>query len=277
MLNASRRGYYQWRKRKVKEALKQSSTKELVGTIAEIQQKVNYRYGSPRIHQSLRKMGHRHGRKRIARLMNEYGLGCRSKRAYKCTTKSKGDVHVAEDLVQRNFTANKPNELWTSDITYIRLQQGWVYLCVILDVYSRRIVGWQVDERMTQGLVLRTLYQATKRRKHHKDVIFHSDRGSQYKALSVVEFCQKHGIRRSMGESGTCYDNAITESFNASLKDEIVFPYVPREVNEVRVWVGGWIEYQYNMFRLYSSINYCSPMEFENLWWKNHTLTMCAI
>lgn len=216
-------------------------------------------------------MGRYHGRKRIARLMSEYGLSCVCKRAYKCTTKSKGDVNVAEDLVKRNFTASKPNELWTSDITYLRTQKGWVYLCVILDVYSRRIVGWQVDERMTQGLVLHTLQQAVKRRKEHQGVIFHSDRGSQYKALSVVEFCKSLGIRRSMGESGTCYDNAITESFNAILKDEIVFPEVPNGVIEVRKWIGRWIECDYNLIRLHSGIDYCSPMEFESLWSSKNT------
>jgi transposase InsO family protein len=273
-LRASPRGYYAWRKRWQQDQQRQLSEDELVSAIKTIQEKVRFRFGSPRVHHELKKDGRRHGRKRVAKLMRDKQLHCRLKRAFKRTTNSKGDNNVAPDLVKRVFSADRPNQLWTSDITYIRLKHGWAYLCVILDVFSRRIVGWSVDGRMTQRLVLRSLYMATKRRRQHRGVIFHTDRGSQYKANSVVKFCKKAGIERSMGDTGSCYDNAITETFNASYKDEILFPYIPRSVEEAKAYTGRYIELFYNMHRPHSALEYLSPMDFESRWWREKNLNL---
>jgi putative transposase len=269
VLKASPRGFYTWCNRREKDELRKEGQNQIVEKIREYQGK-EFRYGSPRIQDKLRKDGRFHSRKRVAKLMKDNKLNCRLKRAIKRTTYSKGDKNVAPDLVKRNFSADRPNELWTSDITYLRVKNGWVYLCVVLDIFSRKVVGWSLESRMTQRLVLRAMAMAIKRRRHCKGVIFHTDRGSQYKANSVVKLCEKAGIIRSMGETGTCYDNAITESFNGTLKDEILFPYIPRHDVEARILVGRYIELYYNHHRMHSSLNNCSPMEFEIKWWRQN-------
>ncbi len=271
VLRASSRGFYTWCNRREKDEQRKEGQNQIVEKIREYQGDT-YRYGSPRIQAMLCKDGHRHSRKHIAKLMRENGLSCRLKRAIKRTTFSKGDKNVAPDLVKRDFSAEQPNQLWTSDITYLRVKNGWVYLCVVLDIFSRKVVGWSLESRMTQRLVLRALTMAIKRRRLCKGVVFHTDRGSQYKANSVVKLCEKAGINRSMGETGTCYDNAITESFNGTLKDEILFSYIPRHDEEARILVGRYIELYYNHHRPHSALGCISPMEFESNWWRQNKL-----
>lgn len=274
VLRASPRGYYAWLKRQDLIRKKHQQEQELIEAIKEIQTKAGYRFGSPRVHDGLQKLGRKHGRKRVAKLMRNNKLRCRLRRSFKKTTNSAGDNNVAPDLVQRKFRAEKPNELWTSDITFIRLKHGWAYLCVVLDIFSRRVVGWCVDKRMTQQIVLRSLHMAIERRKHHEGVVFHTDRGSQYKANAVVQMCKKAKIIRSMGATGSCYDNAITESFNASYKDEVQFPYVPRDSDEARAYSARYIELFYNLHRPHSALGMDSPMEYESKWWRKRTLNL---
>lgn len=220
-------------------------------------------YGSPRIHAALRKEGVRCGRKRVARLMRKAGLRARRKRSYRITTLSNHSLPVAPNLLDRQFSADRMNQVWLSDITYVATAEGWLYLAVVLDLYSRKIVGWSMQPTLARQLVLDALQMALGRRRPQSGWLHHSDRGSQYASADYQALLSDHGALVSMSRRGDCYDNAPVESFFSSLKTEcfrdIVYP--SREAAKADLF--DYIEVFYNRQRLHSSLGYLSPTEFE--------------
>ncbi len=263
-LDVSRSGYYRWKVAPKSE--RAAANEKLSDKIEETYKKFQGIYGSPRITQELRDAGVECSENRVARLMREKEITAKTKRKFKVTTNSGHNLPVAPNLVNQEFTAAAPNQLWLSDITYIWTREGWLYLAVILDVFSRQIIGWSMSERMTQELVLNTLQQALSRRSITSELIFHSDRGSQYAAHKFSKLLKAHGIKQSMSKKGDCYDNAMMESFFSSLKRELIYPFpVFRTRGEAKSSVFYYIEIFYNKIRRHSGIGYMAPEKFEKL------------
>lgn len=263
-LDVSRSGYYCWRV--APKSQRAAANEKLLDKIEETYDKFQGTYGSPRITQELRDEGIDCSENRVARLMRENEVVAKTKRKFKVTTNSKHDLPVAPNLVNQEFTAAAPNQLWLSDITYIWTCKGWLYLAVILDVFSRKIIGWSISERMTQGLVINALGQALSRRSITSELIFHSDRGSQYAAKEFVKLLKAHGIKQSMSKKGDCYDNAMMESFFSSLKRELIYPFpVFRTREEAKSSIFYYIEIFYNRIRRHSGIGGIAPEKFEKL------------
>jgi len=220
-------------------------------------------YGSPRVHLELRDLGHLVGRNRVARLMRQNGLRARHFRRYKHTTQSGHGLPVAPNVLDRRFTVDRPDTVWAGDITYLWTCEGWLYLAVILDLCSRRVVGWSMSARITRGLVVDALRKALGQRLPARGLLYHSDRGSQYASNDYQMLLGRHGVRASMSGKGNCYDNAVVEAFFASLKRELTHGkrYVSRE--EAYRDVFDYIEVFYNRKRRHSSIGGLSPDEFE--------------
>ena len=221
------------------------------------------RYGSPRIHADL-KAGDQHvGRKRVARLMREEGIEGQRKRRFRVTTDSKHSHPVAPNELQRNFTAPAPNKVWVTDITYIWTREGWMYLAAILDLYSRRVVGWSMDSCIDRTLALDALGMALRTRCPEAGLLHHSDRGVQYTSTDYQDQLRKHGIICSMSRKGDCWDNAVAESFFSTLKAELVHrtDYVSR--SQARASIFEYIEAFYNGRRRHSALGYVSPVEHE--------------
>ena len=220
-------------------------------------------YGLPRIYAAIRKEGLKVNKKKIARLMRLDKIRAKTKRKFKVTTLQNTKAKASENILNQNFTALSENRIWTSDITYLWTSEGWLYLAVIMDIYSRKIVGWSLGSSLSAELVLKALTMAIVHREPEKGIIFHSDRGSQYTSSSVRNLLKSYQITQSMSSTGNCYDNAITESFFHSLKTELIFwnSYQTRE--EAKRSIFEYIEIFYNRQRLHSALNYLSPVEFE--------------
>ena len=220
-------------------------------------------YGGRPVHAELRDdYGVRVARKRVARLMRQAGLKGVQKRRFFCTTRSGLPERWAPDLVDRNFVADRPDALWVADVTYIRTGEGFVFLAMVLDVFSRLIVGWAMSDRLQSQLVLAALEKAYAQR-GPRGVIFHSDHGSEYTAIAFGRRCKELGVRPSMGSVGDCFDNAMAESFFATLECEVLDRNNFHTREEARSAIFAWIEGWYNTHRRHSSLGYLSPREFE--------------
>jgi putative transposase len=264
VLGVSRSGYYAWHHRRP--SSRQEANERLAQQIAEIHQQSRQTYGSPRIVKALRQQGICCNRKRIVRLMQLRHIRAKTKRRFKVTTHTDHRLPVANDLVQQNFAVSAPNRVWTSDITYLWTREGWVYLAVILDLYARRIVGWELSNRLTADLVTTALQRAVDWRKPEPGLILHSDRGSQYAGQELQILVERYTIRQSMSTKGNCYDNAVTESFFHTLKTEHTFFERYQSRQEARQSIFEYIEVFYNRQRLHSTIGYRSPSQFEELY-----------
>ena len=262
-LSVSRSGYYRWYNRSP--SLRDRENEQLVTQIRQIHHELDRIYGSPRMTQALHQRGFNCNHKRIERLMRINGIRSKRNRKFRITTHSKHNRVVAANLIQRDFTASKPNRLWTSDITYIRTQEGWLYLAVFLDVCSRRIVGWSMSHRINDGLVISAFKQAKLHREPLPGLIVHSDRGSQYCSRSFKELLDKNRYQMSMSSTGKCYDNAITESFFATLKTELIHHKHFQTRNEARRNIFKYIEMIYNRNRIHSALGGLSPNQFEQV------------
>ena len=262
MLGVSKSGYYAWRSRPPSKRSREDYA--LTEKIREVHHRSRETYGSPRVHAELRALGMRCGRRRVARLMRVAGLrGCMRSRKRR-TTRRDPRAAPAPDLLGRDFVAAQPNRVWLADITYLPTQEGFLYLAFILDVYSRRIVGWSMASHMRTELVVDALQMAVWRRKPSAGLVHHSDRGVQYTAISFGRRLEEVGIVPSMGRSGTALDNAMAESFVATLKTELLvhrrrFP--DREV--ARSATFEYLEGFYNRRRLHSALSYRSPADYE--------------
>jgi len=259
----SRSGYYGWRERG--ESARAQENEQLVQAIKEAHRKSRERYGSLRITEELRESGYRCSKNRIARLMRKHGIVAKMRRRFKVTTHSKHSLPVAENVLQKKFSAERPDRVWVSDITYVRTDEGWLYLAAILDVYSRQIVGWSMKDRLTQDLTIYSLQQALGRRSTCSGLIFHSDRGVQYASYDFRTLLKRQGFVQSMSGKGNCYDNAIMETFFHTLKTELVYFERYRTKEDVRRSIFEYIEVFYNRVRRHSALNYKSPTEFERL------------
>jgi putative transposase len=263
ILNISRSSYYTWKTRS--KSMRDKVNEALVFEIKLSFEKNRKTYGSPRITAELRAQGIRCGENRVARLMRINGIVAKTKRRFKATTDSKHTLPVAENVINQDFTAERPNEVWASDITYIWTKEGWLYLAVILDIFNRKIVGWAMDSRITRNLVLKAFIMAVRRQNPKPGVIFHSDRGSQYASSDFRKILEMHEFIQSMSGTGNCYDNAIMETFFHTLKTELVYFERYETRREARQSIFEYIEIFYNRIRRHSSLGYLSPVDFERL------------
>jgi len=222
-------------------------------------------YGSPRIHQKLLREGYQVSKKRIERLMQELNICAVAKKKYRATTDSKHTQPVAANSLNRNFRVNKPNQVWVADITYVYTQEGWLYLSTIMDLYSRKIIGWSLKNRITPDLVIEALNMAIKQRKPGRGLLLHSDRGSQYASYCYQVLLKRYGILCSMSRKGNCWDNAVMESFYRTLKVELIYLKKYEMRIQARRDIFEYIEIFYNRERLHSSIGYHSPEEYEKM------------
>ncbi len=219
--------------------------------------------GSRMMMKNLRQEGFEIGRDKTRRLMKQLQLKVKQKRKYKVTTDSKHKLPVAENVLNRDFSPSAPNQAWGSDITYLWTQQGWIYLAVIIDLYSRRVVGWSIDRRMKKALVIRALMMAVNLRKPPPGLIHHSDRGSQYASRDYQKLLQQHGMICSMSRKGNCWDNAPVERFFSSLKREWTGDRWYRTRQEAIADVREYVAVYYNSRRLHSTLGYMTPMNYE--------------
>jgi putative transposase len=261
MLDVSRSGYYAWKTRP--EPAKKGEDVQLAVEIAGAYKRSRGIYGSPRVHRDLKARGLRVGKKRVERLMRQNGLKGRSKRRFCCTTDSKHALPIAPNVLDRRFETNAPNRVWVGDVTCIATDNGWLYLAVLLDLFSRRVVGWATSATNDRALALAALDRALDHRRPPPGLLHHTDRGSPYASDDYRAALAQRGIVASMSGTGDCYDNAVAESFFATLKAEHVHheDFPSREV--ARVSVAEYIEGFYNPARRHSSIGYVSPIEFE--------------
>jgi putative transposase len=261
VLGVSTAGYYAWRSRPP--CLRSTADDALLKRVRTIHAVSRGTYGAPRVHAELQAEGRAVGKKRVARLMRTAGIvGVSRRRHGIATTQRDHNARPAPDLVDRNFTADRPNQLWVADITHIPTAAGFLYLAVVLDAFSRRIVGWSMETHLRTELVLAALEMAIGQRKPH-NVIHHSDQGSQYTALAFGGRCREAGVRPSMGSVGDAYDNAMCESFFATLECELLARRRFASQAEARMAVFSYIEGWYNPARRHSGIGYLSPIAFE--------------
>jgi putative transposase len=259
LLGVSSSGYYAWAKRRLSRRAETDTA--LIAQIRVAHAASRGTYGAPRVHAELAAKGSRVGRKRVARLMSQAGLAGVSRRKF-VTTTVKGDGRQAPDLVERNFTAEAPDRLWVADITYIPTWAGFLYLAVVLDAFSRRIVGWSMATTLARQLVLDALNMALLTRRP-RGVVHHSDQGAQYTSIEFGHRCREAGVRPSMGSVGDAYDNAMCESFFATLECELLRRCRFKTQTEARSAVFTFIEGFYNPRRRHSSIGYLAPIDYE--------------
>ena len=263
VLEVSRSGFHAWTRREP--SARAVADAALSGRIAAIHADSLKTYGAPRVHAELRlKDGVRIGRKRVERLMRNAGLAGQLKRRRGKTTIAVQGVRTAPDLVERDFNPTEPNRLWAADITYIRTWEGWLYLASVMDCYSRRIVGWALADHLRAELVVDALEMALARRRPDVGLVHHSDRGSQFTSLIFTRRCRSVGIDISMGSRGDCFDNAVLESFHASLKKDLIHRRSWPTQAQARTAVFGYIKSFYNRRRRHSTLGMLSPVEFEN-------------
>lgn len=263
-MNVSRSGYYQWTRRQESEQKKRR--RELEQQISRIFVDSRRLYGSPKIAQVLRQQGVRVSEKTVARIMKQLGLKSRTVKTYKATTNSNHNLPVHDNVLNQQFTAQAPNQVWMADITYVSTDEGWLYVASVMDLYTRKIVGWHADERMTKELVLQALDQAYNRQRPKGEVLHHSDRGSQYASHEYQKRLLKYGMKCSMSRKGNCYDNACIESFHSALKKELVYLEKFRTRKEARSRIFEYIEFFYNRKRVHSAIGYLTPFQHEQMY-----------
>ena len=264
LLEVSPSGFYDWQQRRDCPGPRAVADQKLAGQITTIFAGSRQTHGSPRVQQALGQQGCRHGRKRIARLMKAAGLCGRQKRRYRVqTTDSKHDHPIAPNRLAEAPKATAPNQIWVADITYIETQEGWLYLAAILDLYSRKIVGWAMTERLDTALVAAALSMALLHRQPPAKLLFHSDRGVQYASGDFRHALQAAKLVPSMSRKGNCYDNATMESFWSTLKLELVYRTRFDSRTQARSQIFDFIECFYNPKRLHSALNFLSPVDFE--------------
>lgn len=276
VLGASRSGYYAWCQRPP--STRQLQNQLLLQKLKEVFAQSRQSYGSPRMQATLRAEGFAYGRHRIARLMRQAGLVARCRKgSVPKTTESDPSLPVAVNLLAREFTAPEPDSKWVADITYLPSSGGWVYLAVVIDLFSRRVVGWSMAQHLQTELVLTALRAALGKPNRklaitrvpaESGLLFHSDRGSQYASRAYQQVLGAAGITCSMSRTGNCWDNAVAESFFSTLKTELIYRLEVLEPEELRTTVAEWLEVFYNRQRRHSVLGYLSPDEYERNYWK---------
>lgn len=274
-LSVSRSGYYAWKHRQPSRRVQENQI--LATQIEQIYQRTRQTYGSVRIHAELLAHGWGVGRKRVARLMQQLELFARPKRRFRATTNSNHHLPVAANLLERQFNAQAPDQAWVADITYVPTTEGWVYLAVIVDLFSRRVVGWSMAEHLRTQLVLAGLAAALGQRiPSASGLLFHCDRGCQYASDSYQQALDKAGTTCSMSRRGNCWDNAVAESFFSTLRIELVYRTPLMTPQAARVAIAEWIDVFYNRQRRHSTIGFLSPVQFEQHYLNALTLNSAA-
>lgn len=261
LMNVSVSGYYAWRKRPAK--LISANELHLYRRAKELFKKSRQSLGSRELSKKLNQEGFRIGRYKTRNIMRQLKLVVKQRVAYKVTTKRKHSDAVADNLLNMNFNPIAPNEVWAGDISYLKTAEGWMYLAIVMDLYSRRIVGWHIEKRMTQDLISKALMKAVNLREPKKGLVFHSDRGSQYTSQYYRKLLKTHHIRASMGDVGSCYDNAVVERFFGSLKHDWLLKIHQPTRMFMKQDVAAYIKY-YNLERLHTSNGDMSPINYEN-------------
>jgi putative transposase len=261
VLGVSRSGYYAWKDRPAPGA--DPKTIALAAEIASAHRRSRGNYGSPRIHRELHAKGIRVGKKRIERLMRERGLKGAQKRRFHSTTDSRHSLPIAPNRLDRNFDPTLANRVWAGDVTYIATEQGWLYLAVIIDLFSRRVVGWSVSSNNDTKLAQQALQRALTSRRPELGLLHHTDRGSPYASLAYTAILRQYGVVASMSRAGDCYDNAVVESFFGTLKAELVRGCVYPSHVVATAAIADYLENFYNPQRRHSHLQYLSPIEFE--------------
>jgi transposase InsO family protein len=264
LMGISRSGFYEWRSRQ--ESQRAKADRVLTVAIHTAYEQSRQTYGAIRIHDDLQELGYRCGKNRVARLMRQSGLKSVHRKKYRpSTTDSKHTLPIAANIVERDFTALYPNRKWGCDITYIPTLEGWLYLAVVLDFFSRKIIGWAIQEFLHATLCCEALQMALFRRQLPTDVIHHSDRGVQYASQEYRQVLQEHGITQSMSRKGDCYDNAMVESLMHTIKVECVHRFQFVTKNHARKEIADYIENFYNTKRKHSALDYKSPNDYEQI------------
>jgi putative transposase len=261
VLQVSRSGFYAWRRRGP--SLRTTGDEKLAVEIAAVHQRTKGRYGSPRVYRELRTKGRRVSRKRVERLMRERGIRGKTKRRFRRTTNSNHPYPVAPNILARQFKPTAPNQVWAGDVTYIATDEGWAYLAVLLDLFSRRVVGWAISPVNDTALALAALHRALHSRPVPVGLVHHTDRGSPYASEEYRRALAARGIVASMSRRGDCWDNAVAESFFATLRVELTDDESYPARATAASSIGDYIDGFYNLARLHSHLGYVSPVEFE--------------
>jgi putative transposase len=264
VLQVSRSGYYEWVNRP--ESPTKKRRKQLGQQISKLFLASRRLYGSPKITALLRREGIRISQKTVARIMKTQGMISRTVKKYKATTNSKHSLPVHPNTLDRRFRVEKPNQVWVTDITYVPTHEGWLYVASVMDLFSRKIIGWHADSRMTKELVLTALDRAYQNQQPSGTVLHHSDRGSQYASHDYQKRLKKYRMQGSMSRKGDCYDNACIESFHSLLKRELVYLSTFFTRKQAKQKIFEYIELFYNRKRIHSTLGYLSPVEYEQIY-----------
>lgn len=265
IMGVSRSGYYEWLNRKPSARYQQNmKLKDAIKIAHKMSRRI---YGYRRIHADIKEQKHICSLNRVNRLMREEGIMAKTRRKFKVTTNSKHNLPINPNVLERNFTAKAPNTRWVTDITYVPTGEGWLYLAVILDLFSRKVVGWAMDNRMTTELIKNALHMALKQRKPGVEsyLVIHSDRGSQYASLQYQMLLQEYGLTASMSRKANCWDNSVAESFFKTLKTELIYHEQYTTRAQASASIFEYIEVFYNRQRRHSTIGYACPEEYERM------------
>lgn len=274
VLSVSRSGFYAWRKRPES---RRRQRRALVGQAVETAYlQFKKRYGAPRLAVELNERGIACSLNHVADLLRERGLKARNGKGFRYSPRTEAQTNVSENLLQRRFSAGAPNRKWVADITQMKVGRTWVYLAVVLDLFSRKVVGWALDTHVREGLIIEAMTMAIARRNPKQGALVHSDRGVQYRGNDYQELLQNHGIDCSMSRKGNCWDNAVVESFFSRFKVELIYAEVYRNLEAARAGVFEYIEMFYNRVRRHSAIGYVSPSDFEHQFSKLSVSTICG-
>lgn len=268
VLGVSKSGYYVWKKRP--KSQQKIRKEKLTAQIKHEYLDSRKNYGSPKITKKLNKKGIKVSQKTVTRIMKENNIRSKTVKKYKATTNSKHHLPIYPNLLRQQFKVNHPGEVWVGDITYIWTREGWLYLASIMDLYSRRIIGWAMGDRMTKELVITALKRAIITQRPKPGLIHHSDRGSQYASKDYQQVLRQYGMITSMSRKGNCYDNACIESFHGVIKKELIFHENYHTRDQAKRSIFGYIVSFYNYKRIHSTINYHSPLEFEKLYYARY-------
>jgi transposase InsO family protein len=260
-LGVSRSGYYAWRNAEPSQRSKDDHT--MIALMRTLHADARGNPGVRRMWAALVAVGYRMSKKRVHRLMRAAGLRGRHPKAWKRTTIGGADPIPAPDLIGRAFYADQPNQKWCGDVTYIKTWDGWAYLATVIDLHSRKLIGWAIADHMRTDLVIAALDMAIADRNPPAGVIFHSDRGCQYTSRTFAEYCKKHNIRRSLGRTGICFDNAVSESFFATYKKELIHTRPWPDLKTLVAATADWIDNYFNRIRRHSTLGYLTPEEYE--------------
>jgi putative transposase len=263
VLQVSRAGFYRWLIRGISKQARERQ--ELLKEVMLIHKGSRGNYGSPRVQEALKKKGIHHNHKTVEKIMKENGIRAKRKKKFKVTTDSNHKLPVAENVLNRQFKTEEKDKAWVSDITYVSTEEGWLYLAVFIDLYSRKVLGWSMSSWITSELVLNAFRMAIAKRGYKVNPLVHSDRGSQYASDLFVDELKLRSCDQSMSRKGNCWDNAVAESFFSTLKTELIHHEKFKTKKEAEVKIFDYVEIFYNKQRLHSTLNYMTPDEFETL------------